>query len=94
MPTYHYRCAACGGFDLLRAVARRDDPARCPTCGSTGSRVVTSAHFARATPSLDRAATAAGRSAESPGVTAQVPPALGAGHTPQRAPGYPPLPRP
>ena len=94
MPTYRYRCTACGGFDLLRTVAGRDDPAHCPTCGSTGSRVVTSAHFARATPSLDRAATAAGRSAEAPGVTTQIPPALGAAAAPAQAPGTPPLPRP
>lgn len=94
MPTYHYRCATCGGFDLLRTVAGRDDPARCPSCGATSSRVVTSAHFARATPSLDRAMTTAGRSAATPGVTTQIPPAVGTATTPPRTSGYPPLPRP
>lgn len=94
MPTYHYRCPACGGFDLLRAVAERDVPAPCPDCGTTGTRAFTAAGFLRSSPGLDRATNAAGRSAEAPGVTTSIPPALRRGAGPARAPGYPPLPRP
>jgi putative FmdB family regulatory protein len=43
MPTYDYTCAHCGGFDALRALAMRNEPAPCPQCGAASSRV-----FARA----------------------------------------------
>ena len=39
MPTYDYACAACGGFDAIRSLAQRNEPARCPDCGSASPRV-------------------------------------------------------
>jgi putative FmdB family regulatory protein len=39
MPTYDYACSACGGFDAIRSVAQRDEPARCPECGLVAPRV-------------------------------------------------------
>ena len=39
MPTYDYACASCGGFEAIRAVVRRDEPAACPDCGCASPRV-------------------------------------------------------
>jgi putative FmdB family regulatory protein len=39
MPTYDYACPGCGGFDALRSVNRRDEPAACPECGAASPRV-------------------------------------------------------
>lgn len=39
MPTYDYACGQCGGFDALRSVSRRDEPAACPACGAASPRV-------------------------------------------------------
>lgn len=38
MPTYDYACGACGSFEALRPIARRDEPARCPGCGAVAAR--------------------------------------------------------
>jgi putative FmdB family regulatory protein len=43
MPTYDYACQACGGFDALRRLADRDQPAPCPDCGAASPRVLASA---------------------------------------------------
>ncbi|TAG00093.1 MAG: zinc ribbon domain-containing protein [Burkholderiales bacterium] len=43
MPTYTYDCQSCGGFDFLRAMAERNEPAACPDCGSVSTRVLTAA---------------------------------------------------
>ncbi|MBC8334052.1 MAG: zinc ribbon domain-containing protein [Anaerolineales bacterium] len=33
MPYYEYRCQACHSrFELMRSMAQRDDPGRCPEC--------------------------------------------------------------
>jgi len=52
MPTYEYDCSRCGGFDALRSIARRNDPAACPACGADAQRVIGSA------PQLSRVAPA------------------------------------
>ena len=43
MPTYDYACSGCGGFDALRRLAQRDEPAACPRCGSASPRVFAAA---------------------------------------------------
>jgi putative FmdB family regulatory protein len=43
MPTYDYACGRCGGFDALRTISQRDDPAACPACGGASPRVFASA---------------------------------------------------
>lgn len=43
MPTYDYECRDCGGFDALRSVSRRDEPAACPDCGTVSPRVMSAA---------------------------------------------------
>ncbi|WP_250513159.1 zinc ribbon domain-containing protein [Caballeronia sp. INDeC2] len=39
MPVYDYECADCGAFEAVRRIAERDDPAACPQCGATATRV-------------------------------------------------------
>ena len=43
MPTYDYDCPGCGGFDALRTLTQRNDPAACPDCGTASPRVFVSA---------------------------------------------------
>jgi putative FmdB family regulatory protein len=43
MPTYEYACAGCGGFDAIRSLAQRDEPAVCPDCGAASARVLVTA---------------------------------------------------
>ncbi|GKS86373.1 zinc ribbon domain-containing protein [Acidovorax sp. SUPP1855] len=43
MPTYDYQCATCGGFDALRSLALRNEPAACPRCSAASPRVFASA---------------------------------------------------
>ncbi len=93
MQIYTYACSDCGSFDLMRPMARRDEPASCPSCEQAGRRVFTAPHLGRLDPALDRAVTSAGRSSESPGVTRSIPAAAGPPSPPPRRPDLPPLPR-
>ena len=43
MPTYDYACEHCGGFDALRSLSQRDEPAACPHCAAPSARVFVSA---------------------------------------------------
>ncbi|SFM42534.1 zinc ribbon domain-containing protein [Variovorax sp. OV329] len=43
MPTYDYACSDCGGFDALRSLAQRNEPAACPDCGAASPRVFATA---------------------------------------------------
>ena len=43
MPTYDHACARCGGFEAIRAMAQRDEPAACPDCGAAAPRVFVTA---------------------------------------------------
>ncbi|WPB57426.1 zinc ribbon domain-containing protein [Xylophilus sp. GOD-11R] len=43
MPTYEYDCVACGGFDAIRRVADRNEPAVCPGCSVAAARVFATA---------------------------------------------------
>lgn len=40
MPFYDFTCRRCGTFSVLRPIARRDEPAQCPTCRLAASRQV------------------------------------------------------
>jgi putative FmdB family regulatory protein len=56
MPTYDYDCAACGGFDALRRLSQRNEPAECPSCGAASARVFAHApHLACVSPEQRRA---------------------------------------
>jgi putative FmdB family regulatory protein len=43
MPTYDYACTTCGGFDAIRTLTQRNDPATCPDCKAASSRVFVTA---------------------------------------------------
>ena len=43
MPTYDHDCPRCGGFEAFRALAQRNEPARCPACGTDSPRVFATA---------------------------------------------------
>jgi putative FmdB family regulatory protein len=43
MPTYDYDCRRCGGFDAIRSLRERNEPAACPDCGEGSPRVFVSA---------------------------------------------------
>lgn len=43
MPTYDYACGDCGGFDALRSLTDRNQPASCPACGGASQRVFATA---------------------------------------------------
>lgn len=43
MPTYDYRCEACGGFDAFRSLSERNEPIACPDCGRVSPRVMSAA---------------------------------------------------
>lgn len=40
MPTYDYECQDCGGFEAIRSMAARNEPADCPQCGKAAPRVM------------------------------------------------------
>jgi putative FmdB family regulatory protein len=40
MPTYDYRCEACGPFAVMRPVADRDSTCACSKCGAVAQRML------------------------------------------------------
>lgn len=40
MPTYDYECPDCGGFEAIRPMSARNEPADCPHCGKSAPRVM------------------------------------------------------
>lgn len=38
MPTYDYRCEACGPFEAVRRIAEREAPLACPQCQGAATR--------------------------------------------------------
>lgn len=73
MPTYSYRCVACGPFDLVRPLAAAAAQALCPACGGAGRRTF-GAPALRGGNAGARAAIEAGeRSAEAPDVVRGIP---------------------
>jgi putative FmdB family regulatory protein len=67
MPTYDYACGGCGGFDALRSVSRRDEPAACPGCGAASPRVLSGApHLALMADGTRRAIAVNERAAHEP----------------------------
>ena len=73
MPTYDYRCAGCGEFEVRRPMAESAIPARCPGCGHPAARVFGAPALSGLDPTVRRALDAGARSAESPQVVRSVP---------------------
>lgn len=41
MPIYEYHCPNCNReFEVMRAMSQASEPALCPTCGTSGERLV------------------------------------------------------
>jgi putative FmdB family regulatory protein len=73
MPSYQYRCAACGRFELQRPMAEVQATAPCPDCGNAARRVFGLPGVAFVDPAVRRARDASARSADSPQVVTGVP---------------------
>jgi putative FmdB family regulatory protein len=46
MPVYDFECKNCGPFAVMRRIADREKPCRCPDCGGEGSRVISAPSLA------------------------------------------------
>jgi putative FmdB family regulatory protein len=73
MPTYGFRCASCGEFDLVRPMAAASSAADCPDCGAAAARVYGAPALRGQDPGLRRALDASARSADAPEVVTTVP---------------------
>jgi putative FmdB family regulatory protein len=73
MPTYGFRCASCGEFDLVRPMSAAAAATACPDCGAQAARVYGAPALRGQDPGLRRALDASGRSADAPEVVTAVP---------------------
>jgi putative FmdB family regulatory protein len=74
VPTYSYRCAACGTFDLIRPMSAATPQEPCPECAGPARRVFGAPALRSLTPAVRGALTAQERSADAPEVVRSVPP--------------------
>lgn len=74
MPTYEYRCARDGRFDVIQPVGEANRSVRCPTCSEEGARVFTPPMLSRTPRGLGQATDRAESTRETPDVVASVPP--------------------
>lgn len=73
MPTYSFRCADCGPFELVRPMAAAGDDAGCPACGGPGPRTFAAPALRRLDSDVRSVVEAGERSAETPDVVRAVP---------------------
>lgn len=73
MPTYSYRCAACGPFELVRPMAAAGAQAPCPACAGPGRRTFGAPALRHGDAGARAAIVAGERSAEAPEVVRAVP---------------------
>jgi putative FmdB family regulatory protein len=71
MPVYAFTCAGCGGFDLMRPMAKAAEPASCPTCGAQARRLFTPPGLRRLARPARRALDAEEKSAHEPDVVTE-----------------------
>lgn len=97
MPTYEFRCPACGPFDRRAAITAIPASAACPSCGADARRGVSAPALHVPGPAR-RVAAAHERSAHAPGVVTAVPEGPSPGTAPSRPapadPRHARLPRP
>ncbi|HEY0573400.1 MAG TPA: zinc ribbon domain-containing protein [Pseudonocardia sp.] len=74
MPTYGFRCARCGPFDVRRSMTELSELERCPTCAGPASRVFGAPALRAVAPAMRRALDAQERSAHQPAVVTSTPP--------------------
>lgn len=73
MPTYSYRCAACGAFELTMSMAELSDDVDCPECGARAARAFGLPGLRGLDDGLRRGLDAAERSADAPQVVSALP---------------------
>lgn len=73
MPTYLFRCADCGAFDVRCPIAERTQERACPRCGRLGRRVFTAPALRTLASPVRGALEAAERSSDTPEVVTSVP---------------------
>jgi putative FmdB family regulatory protein len=73
MPSYQYRCAACGRFELQRPMTEVQATAPCPDCGQAARRVFGLPGVTIVDPAVRSALDASARSADAPAVVTHVP---------------------
>ena len=73
MPTYSYRCTACGPFDLVRPMAAADEEAVCRACAAPSPRAYGAPALRRLSTGVRAAVEAGERSAEAPQVVRAIP---------------------
>lgn len=93
MPTYSFRCPACGPFDLVRPMSDVVATPSCPACTAPSRRVFSSPPLTTFSKGQHRVADLAAASAEQPAVTTTIPTAVGRPRPPRRDPRLPALPR-
>lgn len=74
MPIYDFECASCGPFAVMRRIAEREKPCRCPGCGGEGSRVMSAPSLALMAGARRQAHAANERAAHAPRQSAEGPP--------------------
>ena len=94
MPTYSYRCTACGPFDLVRSMAAADEEAVCPACAAPSRRTFGAPALRRLSVGVRAAVEAGERSAEAPQVVRGVPASGRRGPRVSTDPRHARLPRP
>jgi putative FmdB family regulatory protein len=73
MPTYSYRCDACGAFAQTLPMAAVTDTATCPACDRPARRVFAAPGLRSLDAGMRRAFDASARSASEPTVVSSVP---------------------
>ncbi|WP_083251162.1 FmdB family zinc ribbon protein [Acidihalobacter yilgarnensis] len=69
MPLYDYACPSCGEFSEFAAINRSAEPASCPMCGGSASRVIGAPALALMSSALRQAHTRSEKSAHAPART-------------------------
>jgi putative FmdB family regulatory protein len=75
VPTYEFRCAECGPFQLSRPMGTAAQQEPCERCGAPARRVFTAPRLARTPAPLARALRAQEASAHEPSVVQRAAPA-------------------
>jgi putative FmdB family regulatory protein len=73
VPTYSYRCTACGPFDLIRPMSAVAPQEPCPGCARTARRVFGAPALRSLNPAVRHVLAAQERSADAPEIVTSVP---------------------
>jgi putative FmdB family regulatory protein len=94
VPTYAYRCGACGDFDAVFPMASAPAQLDCRACGDTARRVFSPPHLGAGASTAMGLLDATRRTASDPAVVASPPARRSAPRPVSRNPLHAKLPRP